>query len=99
MTGVLPYVPTEALHLLPRDVVAFEPRAALDGGAGGLELVATAVSGSRRWVRPGGWLVLEVGGDQLPAVGELLDRSGYDAVEVLSDADGDPRAVYAQRLP
>ena len=36
MGGVLPYVPADALHLLPRDVVAFEPRGALDGGADGL---------------------------------------------------------------
>ena len=32
MTGVLPYVPDDALHLLPRDVQRYEPRIALDGG-------------------------------------------------------------------
>ena len=33
MTAVVPYVPTEELHLLPRDVLAHEPRRALDGGS------------------------------------------------------------------
>ncbi len=36
LCGVLPYVPTGALHLLPRDVLAYEPRRALDGGPDGL---------------------------------------------------------------
>ena len=31
ITAVVPYVPTEELHLLPRDVLAHEPRRALDG--------------------------------------------------------------------
>ena len=35
VTAVVPYVPTEELHLLPRDVIANEPRRALDGGPGG----------------------------------------------------------------
>src|SRR5918999_5389638 len=35
MTAVVPYVPTEELHLLPRDVFANEPRRALDGGPRG----------------------------------------------------------------
>ena len=54
MTGVLPYVPDEAFHLLPRDVQRFEPRRALVGGAGGLELISTLVRRSPRWIRSGG---------------------------------------------
>jgi len=95
MIGVLPYVPDDALHLLPRDVQAFEPRLALDGGAGGLSLVARAVERSPRWLRRGGWLLLEIGGDQAPAVTAMLAGSGYRRIEVLDDEDGDPRAVMA----
>jgi release factor glutamine methyltransferase len=93
MTGVLPYVPRDALHLLPRDVVAFEPRAALDGGDGGLEAVARAVGCSTRWLRPGGWLLLEAGGGQFDEVRDLFARSGFGGIRVLPDGDGDPRAV------
>jgi release factor glutamine methyltransferase len=96
MTGVLPYVPDEAIHLLPRDVQAFEPRAALDGGRDGLESVASVVGTSPSWLRRGGWLALEVGGDQVPPVTALFEAAGYDALGVLEDADGDPRAVYGQ---
>jgi release factor glutamine methyltransferase len=93
MTGVLPYVPREALHLLPRDVVAFEPRSALDGGQGGLGLVTRVVERSSHWVAPGGWLLIEVGGEQFDDVDRLFRRSGYRDIQVLEDGDGDPRAV------
>lgn len=97
VVGVVPYVPGDALHLLPRDVPAFEPRTALDGGPDGLRIVAEAVDSAARWLRPGGWLALEVGGDQVDATGDLFASAGYDRVEVLSDGDGDPRAVVGCR--
>jgi release factor glutamine methyltransferase len=93
MTGVAPYVPDGALHLLPRDVLSFEPLAALAGGQGGLEIVTRAVTGSIGWLAPGGWLLLEVGGGQFEDVAQLFDTSGYIDVRVLEDRDGDPRAV------
>jgi len=91
--GVVPYVPAGALHLLPRDVVAHEPRAALDGGVDGLAVLSRAVAAATRLLTPGGWLLLEAGGDQFPRVEALLTGSGFDAVRVLVDGDGDPRAV------
>ena len=97
LCAVLPYVPTGALHLLPRDVVAHEPRRALDGGADGLTLVAELVIRSTRWVRPGGWLLLEVGEDQVDAVVGLMGSAGYGDTEVLADGDGDPRGVAGRR--
>jgi release factor glutamine methyltransferase len=93
MVGVPPYVPDRALHLLPRDVQRFEPRLALDGGPDGLALVRAVVRRSPRWVRPHGWLGLEVGGDQVDEVAALFEGEGFRTVEVLEDADGDPRAV------
>lgn len=93
VVGVVPYVPTGAFHLLPRDVLAFEPRAALDGGRDGSAVVAEVVADSLRWLRPGGWLLLEVGGDQIGPVRQLFTATGFDRVSVLTDGDGDPRAV------
>ena len=97
MVGVLPYVPTGALHLLPRDVLEFEPRLALDGGADGLDLVGEAVDGSGRWIRPGGWLLLEVGGDQVDVTRARFTTAGYETLIVVTDGDGDPRAVAGRR--
>lgn len=96
LTAVVPYVPTESLRLLPRDVLAFEPRLALDGGVDGTELMAEVVRRSVRWLQPGGWLLLELGGDQADPIGRLLDQVGFVGIDVMVDDDGDPRAICAQ---
>jgi release factor glutamine methyltransferase len=98
LTAVVPYVPTESLRLLPRDVQAFEPRLALDGGDDGTDLLVKVVRRSTRWLRPGGWLLLELGGDQAEPIGRLLRDSGFEGVDVMADEDGDPRAICAQLL-
>ena len=95
MTAVVPYVPTDSLRVLPRDVQAFEPRLALDGGVDGTDLLAEVVRRSPRWLRPGGWLLLELGGDQAEPIGRLLHESGLEGVDVMADEDGDPRAICA----
>lgn len=96
LTAVAPYVPTDSLRLLPRDVQAFEPRLALDGGIDGTELLRQVVPRSARWLRRGGWLLLELGGDQAEPIGRLLRQSGFAAVDVMADEDGDPRAICAE---
>src|SRR5262249_2475333 len=68
VTAVPPYVPTGALRLLPSDVSRYEPHAALDGGADGLAVVACVVDAASRLLRRGGHVLVEVGGDQGPAV-------------------------------
>ena len=93
MTAVVPYVPTGSLRLLPRDVQAFEPRLALDGGADGTDLLAEVARRSAGWLRSGGWLWLELGGDQAEPIGRLLRESGFEDPEVMVDEDGDPRAI------
>ncbi len=95
LTAVVPYVPTESLHLLPRDVQAFEPRLALDGGVDGTDLLLEAVRRSTRWLSPGGWLLLELGGDQAEPIGRLLQELGFKGLDVMTDEDGDPRAICA----
>jgi release factor glutamine methyltransferase len=96
MTAVVPYVPTDSLRLLPRDVQAFEPRLALDGGIDGTELLAEVARRSTSWLRPGGSLLMELGGDQAGPIGRLLREVGFDAVEVMADEDGDARAICAR---
>ena len=99
MVGVVPYVPDDALHLLPRDVTAHEPTAALDGGHAGLAVLTRTVTASRRWVAPGGWLLLEAGGAQFDPLAGRFEAAGYDSLELLRDGDGDPRALCGRRRP
>jgi release factor glutamine methyltransferase len=91
--AVVPYVPTGALRLLPRDILAFESARHYDGGPDGTALLARVVSEAPRYLRPGGSLVLELGGDQADAVGAAMERLGYAGIDVWSDAEGDVRGI------
>jgi release factor glutamine methyltransferase len=64
VTAVVPYVPSDELHLLPRDVLANEPARALDGGPRGTVVLTRVAHAAARWLRPSGTLLLEIGGDQ-----------------------------------
>lgn len=96
LTAVVPYVPTGSLSLLPRDVQAFEPRLALDGGIDGMDLLAEVARRSPSWLSPGGRLLLELGGDQADPMGQLLHDLGFDGLHVMSDENGDARAICAR---
>lgn len=99
VVGVLPYVPTDALEYLPRDVRDVEPLLRLDGGPDGLEVVRAGVAQAARWLRPGGRLLLELGGDQPRAIAADLESAGLELLEVLHDDDGDPRGIDAVARP
>lgn len=98
LIAVVPYVPTEELAFLPRDVVAYEPIRALDGGQGGLALLRTVVARSPRWLRPGGWLLLELGGRQATPVAAAMEASGFAGIKILHDEEGDDRAIEGSML-
>jgi release factor glutamine methyltransferase len=98
VTAVVPYVPSEELHLLPRDVLAHEPRRALDGGARGTAVLERAAGAAPRWLRPGGSVLLELGGDQADVLTTTMADAGLSAIRVHSDDDGRDRAIEA-RLP
>jgi release factor glutamine methyltransferase len=85
VVAVVPYVPTPELALLQRDTFTFETPLAYDGGADGLDLLRRVVAEAPRRLRPGGRLILELGGDQ-------ADRLGL-AGSVITDDEGDVRGV------
>jgi release factor glutamine methyltransferase len=99
MTAVVPYVPTEELRLLPRDVLAHEPRPALDGGSGGTLVLVRAAGAADRWLRPGGSLLLELGGDQAADMTAMLTYLGFTDIRTHADADGQDRAIEGRRGP
>jgi release factor glutamine methyltransferase len=96
VTAVAPYVPTGELRLLPADVQRYEPRLALDGGADGLELVHRVIAVAGDLVRSGGWLLVEVGGDQDEALAPALAATGFQHLTPWWDDDGDLRGIAAQ---
>ena len=99
VVGVVPYVPTPDLGLLQRDTFAFESPLAYDGGREGTEILRRVLTESPPFLRRGGALLLELGGEQAHALGDDLARLGYVDVAVLVDEDGDVRGIDATLAP
>jgi release factor glutamine methyltransferase len=96
VTAVAPYVPADDLRLLPADVRDHEPRAALDGGHDGLDVVRRVVAAAASVLRPGGRLLVELGGDQDVRLAPTLAATGFDIVATWHDDHGDLRGLVAQ---
>ncbi len=95
VVGVVPYVPTSSLAFLPHGTLQFESRRSYDGGLDGADLLRRVVAESPRYLRRGGALLLELGGEQPDALGRQLHRLGYVDVRVLEDSDGEVRGIEA----
>ncbi len=89
-----PYIPRPVIETLEPEVACFEPHLALDGGVDGLDSLRHLIRMAPLRLVPGGWLVLEMGADQRPAVEALISDSGaYDTVEFRRDYAGKERVA------
>jgi release factor glutamine methyltransferase len=92
----LPYVPEGERTSLSREVM-HDPALALFGGPDGLEVIGRFVPEAFSHLKPGGWLVLEIGHDQASQVEEILRNSGLADIEVKTDLSGVARFPFARR--
>jgi release factor glutamine methyltransferase len=83
--------------LLQRDTFTFETALAYDGGPDGCAILRRAIAGAAAVLRPGGALLLELGGEQASLLAPEL--AAFDEVVVLRDEDGDVRGVEATTPP
>ncbi len=83
-----PYIPTEELSGLMPEVRDFEPQRALDGDKDGLLFYRRILEDGKRYLKPGGFLLFEIGCDQGQAVPDLMRQSGFQDIEVIKDLAG-----------
>jgi release factor glutamine methyltransferase len=88
-----PYMRRAELDVLDREVRDFDPRAALDGGADGLDAYRAILSRAPALLAAGGLLALEVGYDQAEAVGRLCRAHGTADISFEHDLAGRARVV------
>lgn len=88
----LPYVATEVIPTLTREV-QHDPRCALDGGLGGLQLLRVLLATATRHLH--GRLALEIGHEQASFVADELARHNYGKIRVATDYQGRSRFVFA----
>jgi len=92
LVGNAPYVPTGAIALMPPEAREHEARAALDGGADGLDVQRRVAAGAPRWLAGGGHLLIETSRAQAPATAAAVTGAGLEA-RVVRDVDLDATVV------
>ncbi len=95
LVAVVPYVPADELPLLQRDTFAFESALPYDGGPDGADVLRRVIGEASRFLRGGGALLLELGGEQAELIRGELGRAGYENIRLVHDEDGDLRGVEA----
>jgi len=83
-----PYVPTDAIALMPREARDHEHRVALDGGPDGLAVQRRVIAEAPAWLGPRGQVLVETGRSQLEATSTALREAGFEVVVRADDESG-----------
>jgi release factor glutamine methyltransferase len=92
----VPYVPTEAVALMPPEARVHEPLLALDGGPDGLDVLRRAAAGAVSWLMPGGHVLIETASGQAGRAVAALRAAGL-AATVARDDDLGATVVIGRR--
>jgi release factor glutamine methyltransferase len=91
-----PYVSTRDSHLLQREL-DWEPREALFGGPEGLDFYRRLLIDVQHYLKPGGYLVCEIGYAQLDAIRAMIDATAWGEIIVKDDLQGIPRTLAIKK--
>ena len=95
-----PYIAEADLATLEPEVGQYEPRLALDGGPDGLGCIVHILETAPSHLKPGGWLILEIGCDQGAEVQDLAQKSGaFAEIAVDKDHSGLDRIARFRKSP
>lgn len=93
ITSNPPYIDTEVIKSLQKEVKDFEPMIALDGGEDGLDFYRKIVLESKKFLRENGLLIFEIGYDQGIRVSKLLEQEEFKNIKILKDIQKLDRVV------
>ena len=88
-----PYIPSSDIEGLDAEVRDYEPRMALDGRADGLHFYRAICADAGRFLTEGGRLFAEIGAEQGAEVRALMERAGFQEVDVVRDLSGRDRVA------
>ena len=91
-----PYVPTDAIRLMPPEARDYEPAVALDGGPDGMDIHRRVAAEAPTWLRPGGHLLIETSERQAPHVAAIFTANGLQA-RVARSEDLDATVVIGRK--
>lgn len=87
-----PYIRSDVVSTLDREVREHDPLLALDGGADGLDAYRVIAAESRAHLKPGGFLAVETGFDQRVEVAQVFATAGFQEIAARKDLAGNNRA-------
>lgn len=88
-----PYIDSAAMTQLEPEVARHDPASALHGGQDGLDSYRIIIPGSRDYLKPCGWLGVEIGFDQASPVQDLFTQSGFTDIRLRRDPAGLDRVI------
>ena len=88
-----PYIRTDVVAGLDREVRDFDPALALDGGPDGLEAYRRIATAASDYIEPDGLIGVEIGYDQRQSVSDLFEREGFRLIEATRDYGGNDRVL------
>ncbi|MCW2747269.1 MAG: putative protein N(5)-glutamine methyltransferase [Nocardioidaceae bacterium] len=91
-----PYVPTDAIDLMPSEARLHEARVALDGGADGLDIQRRIAAEAPGWLAPGGHLLIETSDQQAAHTAAAFEEHGLITQTARSD-ERDATVVVGRR--
>lgn len=92
-----PYIPDGDIPDLMPDVVCYEPREALSGGAKGLDFYLRIVNAAERLLKKRGLLLVEHGYDQAQKVTNIFRHAGFSDVKTIKDYGDHPRITLGRK--
>ncbi|MCD6380551.1 peptide chain release factor N(5)-glutamine methyltransferase [bacterium] len=92
-----PYIPTDEIDTLQKEVSCYENRTALDGGKEGKDFYPLLVNAGLYFLNPGGMLAVETGDNLASYVESIFGKAGYKRVETSKDYNDFKRIVTAFR--
>jgi release factor glutamine methyltransferase len=93
-----PYIPTEFIPKLPPGVRDYEPHRALDGGHDGFAVFDRLVAEAGDYLKPGGWLLIEIGAPQEEIARRKIEsHGGWELLPTVHDFGNNPRVLVARK--
>ena len=93
-----PYVEEGRPELVQREVRDWEPHTALFGGADGLDFYRRLLADGLKYVKPGGYLICEIGYTQLDSISDMIAGPSWNLIEATSDLQGIPRTLTVRKV-
>lgn len=89
-----PYIKTDVIKTLGKNVKDYEPILALDGGKNGLDFYEKIANNAYKHLNKGGYLIFEIGYDQAEDVKKIMQNRNFFNITILKDLAGLDRVIF-----